>query len=236
MKSPLVFETPLAAAEACGARTLELLGAARSARGQASLAVSGGSTPRVMFEWMAAQSFDWSAVEIFWVDERCVPPEDAQSNYRMTRESLLDRIQIDPARIHRIKGELPPAQAAAIYCEDIRSTLHLASGELPVFDVIQRGMGPDGHTASLFPGGPLIGDRTHIALDVWVEKMKQHRVTLLPGVLEKGRTTLCLATGAEKKQALQAVLGGPEDLNNFPAQIGRAVDIWYVDSAAWPTT
>jgi 6-phosphogluconolactonase len=187
-----------------------------------------------MFEWMAAQAFEWKAIEIFWVDERCVPPDDAQSNYRMTREALLDRIQIEPARIHRIKGELPPEQAAALYREDIWNTFDLSPSELPVFDIIQRGMGPDAHTASLFPGGPLIEDRTHVASDVWVEKMKQHRVTLLPGVLEKGRHTLCLATGLEKQQALRDVLSGPEDLKNFPAQIGRATAIWYVDRAAWP--
>jgi 6-phosphogluconolactonase len=234
MIMPLIFENPRAAAEACGAETLQLLDQARSARGRAFLAISGGSTPRVMFEWMAAQMFDWESIELFWVDERCVPPDDSQSNYRMTREALLDRVKIEPARIHRIKGELPPAEAASLYRQDIESTFHLAPGELPVFDIIQRGMGPDAHTASLFPGERLIDDRTHIAADVWVEKMKQHRVTLLPGVLEKGRHTLCLATGAEKIQALKDVLTGPEDLHHFPCQIARTAALWYVDRAAWP--
>ena len=227
-----MFDDARAACEACGARTLELLDEARTVRGRALFAVSGGSTPRVMFEWMAAQHFDWKAIEIFWVDERCVAPDDAQSNYGMTKKALLDPIHTDSRQIHRIQGELPPVKAAAHYREEISKVFDLALGELPVFDVIQRGMGADAHTASLFPGSPLIEDRHHIASEMWVEKMKQDRVTLLPGVLEKARHTLCLTAGVEKKQALQDVLTGPEDLQKFPAQIGRASAIWYIDRAA----
>src|SRR5579862_8874259 len=107
--STAIFRFPdaRAAAVACGDRTLELLDAARSVRRIATLAISGGSTPRLMFESMATRGFDWSGVELFWVDERMVPPEDSLSNYRMTRESLLDAIQLPAAQLHRIKGELP---------------------------------------------------------------------------------------------------------------------------------
>ncbi|HZL56741.1 MAG TPA: 6-phosphogluconolactonase, partial [Bryobacteraceae bacterium] len=186
------FAGPSQAAEACGASIFELLAAARKERGTATLAVSGGSTPRIMFEWMAKQPFDWKGVDLFWVDERCVPMDDSQSNYRMTRESLLDRVPLVAGQIHRVKTELTPEEAAAHYIHDISDTFHLKPGELPSFDVLQRGMGPDRHTASLFPGEPLIGNKTGIAAVVWVEKFKQHRVTLLPGVLEKARHTLCL--------------------------------------------
>jgi 6-phosphogluconolactonase len=228
----LIFDTAQAAAEACGDRTLEILGEARRVRAIATLAVSGGSTPRMMFQAMAQRAFDWRGVQIFQVDERCVPPDHELSNFRMTREALLAGGSIAVEQFHRIQGELTPAEAAEICADDIRLSFGLHAGELPVFDVIQRGMGPDGHTASLFPGEPLIEDRTGIAAAVWVEKMKQHRVTLLPGVLERARYTLCLATGAEKADALRRVLHGSYDPKQTPAQIKSPETIWYVDRNA----
>jgi 6-phosphogluconolactonase len=216
------------AAEACGAEILTSLETARRTRRRATLAVSGGSTPRIMFEWMARQPFSWQDIELFWVDERCVPIDDAQSNYRMTRESLLDHIQMSPAQIHRVRTELPPAEAAAAYADEIRAVL----GDQPVFDVIQRGMGPDSHTASLFPGEPLIEDRTGIAASVWVNKFGQYRVTLLPGVLERARKTMNLVTGADKREALRDILHGPVDYSARPAMISSPEMIWYLDSAS----
>jgi 6-phosphogluconolactonase len=185
-----------------------------------------------MFQWMAKRPFDWAGVEFFQVDERCVPPGDSQSNFRMTRESLLGPAGIPERQFHRVLGELEPARAAEIYIEEISRTLHLSPGELPVFDVVQRGMGADGHTASLFPGERLIADRTGIAAAVWVEKMKQHRVTLLRGVLEKARYTVCLATGAEKADALVSVLRGPLDPLHVPSQIASPDMTWYLDKSA----
>ena len=224
----LVFDTSEQAATACGSHTLDCLTRAVLERGIAYLAVSGGTTPRIMFEWMARQSFDWSAVHIFWVDERCVAPDDAQSNYRMTRESLLDHVAILPGQIHRIEGELPPAEAAALYVNEIRELM----GGKPVFDVIQRGLGTDAHTASLFPGEPLLNDKEGIAAAVWVQKLGQHRVTLLPGVLELARNTVCLAAGAEKQGALRQVLAEPVDILLRPAQLRSENTNWYFDRAA----
>jgi 6-phosphogluconolactonase len=220
------------AAEACGAAIFGLLEAACRERGSATVAVSGGHTPRIMFEWMAKQSFDWRRVDLFWVDERCVPPDDPQSNYGMTRSALLDSVHPAPGQIHRIHGELIPDEAAVLYADDITRSFKLQPGELPVFDVIQRGMGPDAHTASLFPGETLIHNRTGIAAALWVEKVGQHRVTLLPGVLERARHTLCLVTGADKTEALHKVLRGPSDPLHAPAQIASAEMVWYIDAAA----
>jgi 6-phosphogluconolactonase len=228
----LIFDNPQAAAEACGDRILEILAQARRERGRATLAVSGGSTPRLMFEAMAKRQFDWRGIEIFQVDERCVPPDHTLSNFRMIRESLLSAISIDESQFHRMQGELAPAEAAALYADEIRGSLGLGSGELPVFDVIQRGIGPDAHTASLFPGEPLINDRTGIVASVWVEKMGQHRITLLRGVLERARHTLCLAAGADKAESLQWVLERPFDPLMFPSQIASANTVWYVDKSA----
>lgn len=223
-----VFADATAAAEACGAEILRALATTRAERGVATLAVSGGSTPRIMFEWMARQVFDWSGVELFWVDERCVPVDDAQSNYRMTRLAMLDSLALPVGQVHRVQTELGPEGAAAAYAEEIRSLL----GEAPVFDVIQRGMGPDSHTASLFPGEPLIADRSGIAASVWVEKFGQHRVTLLPGVLERARLTVHLVTGADKCEALQGVLHGPVDYMARPAMISSAKMIWFLDESS----
>lgn len=230
-----IFRYPTAkeAAEACGDRILALCGEARRVRGVAMLAVSGGSTPRLMFQSMARRQFDWNGVQLFWVDERMVPPEDSQSNYRMTRESLLDSIRIPASNVHRIAGESAPADAAAAYVAEIRRVFGLSGDELPVFDVVQRGMGPDMHTASLFPGEPLIENRTDIAGAVWVEKMKQHRVTLLRGVLERARQTLCLVSGEDKAAALRSVLREPPDPMRRPSQIESAAMAWYVDEAAY---
>lgn len=228
------FLTAEAAAEACGDRILELLDAARQARGVATIAVSGGSTPRLMFQSMTRRRFDWRGVELFWVDERMVPPADALSNYRMTHEALLESIRIPAEKVHRIAGELPPAVACANYIAEIRSVFGLAEGELPVFDIVQRGMGPDMHTASLFPGEPLILNRTDIAAAVWVPKMGQHRVTLLPGVLERARQTLCLVSGADKTAGLHSVLREPPNPLQRPSQIASAEMSWYVDELACP--
>jgi 6-phosphogluconolactonase len=222
------FKGPTEAAQACGAAIFELLDAARKERGRATLAVSGGSTPRIMFEWMAKQPFDWTDIDWFQVDERCVPIDDSQSNYRMVRETGV----LEHVRFHRVKTELIPDEAAIEYIEEISRDFRLDPGELPVFDVIQRGMGPDAHTASLFPGEPLIENHTGIAAAVWVEKFKQHRVTLLPGVLEKARHTLCLVTGADKAEGLQKVLHGPRDPIHFPCQISSSDMTWFTDEAA----
>jgi 6-phosphogluconolactonase len=227
----LIFSSATEAAEACGERTLELLKAARQARGRAMLAVSGGNTPRIMFEWMAKQDFDWSGVHLFWVDERCVPPDHKLSNYRMTREALLDRIRIPDEQVHRIQGELPPEEAARLYSEEVRRVL----GERPVFDLIQRGMGSEGHTASLFPGEPLLregADKAKIAAAVWVEKLQQHRVTLVRSVLEAASATFCLATGPDKANALKLVVKSPPNPEQVPAQIQSEGTIWFVDRDA----
>ena len=228
----LIFKSPIDAAEACGQAILDAIVEARADRGLATLAVSGGSTPKIMFEWMALQPFDWRKVHLFWVDERCVPPTDEQSNYRMTKMALLDAIRLPETQVHRIMGELDPVKAAAMYAEEIADVFALRDGELPAFDVLQRGMGGDSHTASLFPGEPAIADVTGIAGALWVPKMKQHRVTLLRGVLERARLTVNLVTGQDKALPLDLVLNGTQDFMVHPAQISSPKMQWYTDPAA----
>jgi 6-phosphogluconolactonase len=232
MLNVLRYPDAVAAAEACGENILDLLAGAMFTHRPVTLAISGGTSPRPMFELFAKSGFAWEHVQIFWVDERCVPPSDSQSNFRMANETWLTPAKVPSANIHRVPTELEPHEAARKYAEDVRGPFDLPF-HLP-FDVIHRGMGPDGHTASLFPGEPLIADHGRIAAAVWVEKMHQWRVTLLPGVLEAARNTVVLATGADKAEALAAVLRGPYDPMKWPAQIGARGGnaTWYLDGPA----
>jgi 6-phosphogluconolactonase len=227
MSERYVLESPAAAAAACGGYVLERLAHAVAARGRAALAISGGSSPRPMFEGWARSGFDWSRVDIFWVDERGVPPDDPQSNYRFARETFLDPAGVPASSIHRIEAELDPQEAAQRYREAVT--------KVDRFDVIHLGVGPDAHTASLFPGEPLIADRAGDVAAVYVPKFSQWRITLLPARILAARYIVVLAAGADKAGALHQVLEGPEDPLTFPAQILRHAEgevAWFLDSAA----
>lgn len=210
-------------ATACAARILELLQAAGSG---ATLAISGGSSPKLMFEIFARTMFRWEHVHLFWVDERVVPPDDSQNNFKLAWDAWLKPAGFPAANIHRVQAELGAHESARLYREEIRRHFKIIDGEMPPFDVIHRGMGPDGHTASLFPGDPLLEDRKGIAAAVWVEKMQQWRVTLLPGVLEAARNTVMLVTGADKAPVLKQVLAGE---GSYPAEIGTGDAEWFVE-------
>ncbi len=216
----LVFSDEDAAAEACAQHILSLLTDAVGAKGRATLALSGGSSPKLLFARMAAAKFDWRGVHIFWVDERCVPPADDASNYKLAREQLIEPAHIPDSRVHRIVGEIAPESAAQRYAGDIRAFFGLRGTELPSFDVIHRGMGPDAHTASLFPGDPLIDDRANIAVATFASQFNQWRVTLLPGVLLAGAHTAVYAPGHDKTEALAHVFGQEYDPKKYPSQLG----------------
>jgi 6-phosphogluconolactonase len=221
------------AADACAAHILGLLSGALTAQAGATIAISGGSSPKLLFAALAKASLDWSKVHFFWVDERCVPPTDSQSNFKLADDALFIPARVPAGSIHRIYGELAPEAAATRYEGDIQAFFSLADGRLPAFDVLHRGMGPDAHTASLFPGEPLIQDRTGVAANVWVEKMHMNRITLLPGVLLAAKNTVLQVSGEEKADALEHVLRGPEDWLQYPCQIAsrdkRAT--WFLDRA-----
>ena len=221
-----------AAAEACAQRVAGLLEAALAAGPEATFAVSGGSTPRLMFQALARLRFDWSRVHLFWVDERCVPPTDPASNYKLAKDWLLSGARIPERNVHRIVGEIAPKEAAHLYTEEIRRYFKLDPGEMPRFDVVQCGMGPDGHTASLFPGEPLLDDRDQIAAAVFAPQFNQWRVTLLPGPLLAAHHVLYLVSGADKANVARAVFEGPFEPKEYPAQlIGRQAE-WFLDEPA----
>ena len=222
-------------AEACARYILELLSAALKSQARATVAISGGKTPASLFSVLAKSDFDWSKVHFFWVDERCVPPTDDRSNFKLANETLLIPAAVLKHNIHRIHGELVPEEAAVRYIDEIRRFFALKDHELPAFDIVHRGIGPDAHTASLFPGEPLISNRTGIAAAVWVEKLSSHRVTLLPGVLLAAGHTVLQVAGEDKAEAVYNVLRGPDDPFQYPCQIaaresGKAA--WFLDKAA----
>jgi 6-phosphogluconolactonase len=230
-----IFQDPQAAARAAAERIAEILRAAVKERGTARFAISGGSSPKLMFAEIAKLKIDWTGMFLYWVDERVVPPDHADSNFRLAMENLIVPAGIPITNLNRIAGERYPEEAAAHYISEIRVDFKLKDGELPVFDLIHRGMGPDSHTASLFPGDPLIEVDDEIAANTFVEKFNSHRVTLLPGVLKAARHTVILAPGADKAEALRAVLEGEDDPKAHPCQIAAKPPFpteWFVDGAA----
>jgi 6-phosphogluconolactonase len=222
------------AADACAKHILGLVETALAARGRASLAISGGSTPKLMFQTMAKMPFAWDRINLFFVDERCVPPADSASNYKLANENLIAPAQIPAANVHRVMGELAPTEAAERYAAEIREFFGLQAGEMPQFDIVHRGMGPDAHTASLFPGDPLIDDRTGITAATFASKFNQWRVTLLPGVLLAARNTVFLVAGEDKVEALRAVFHEAYDPKKYPSQLGNDGNsvAWFLDEAA----
>jgi 6-phosphogluconolactonase len=185
---------------------------------------------------MVASGFRWQRVHLFFVDERCVPPNDPESNYRLANENLIKPAHIPPDQVHRIHGEIQPEAAAQQYVDDIRDFFGLEEGEFPHFDVVQCGMGPDAHTASLFPGEAAIEDREHIAGAVYVKKMPDKwRVTLLPAPLLAAKNTVFLVTGADKAPGVGNVFHREFDPKQYPAQLisrqGKRVT-WFLDQAA----
>lgn len=216
--------------------TVQVAREAIAARGLFSFALSGGTTPGKMYALLATEPYrsqiDWSAVHFFWSDERCVPPDDPQSNYALARATLFSKLDLNPEQIHRMPADRPDRdQAAADYAGEIRRIL---GKNVPVFDLIQLGMGPEGHTASLFPHQPALYEQERLVLPVSVPKPPPDRLTFTPPLLHAARTLLFLVTGAEKAEALHEVLEGPDQPEEYPAQlIARQAQgdvVWILDT------
>ena len=210
--------------------------------GAFSLALSGGSTPRPLYSLLASERFakriEWPQVHVFWGDERSVPPENAQNNYRMAREALLDAVPLLPDHIHRIRGEDDPKQEASRYEEEVKAFFGSSPGDgspRTGFNLVLLGMGENGHTASLFPGLPAVTEQVRWVMAQYVEAVSMWRITLTPVVINAAKNIIFLVSGIEKAQTLADVLEGPLQPEVWPAQIikpkqGRL--IWLVDEAA----
>ncbi len=205
------------------------------------VALSGGSTPRRTYEMLAEAPFrdmvDWKRVHFFWGDERCVPPEHPDSNYRMALEALLSRVPAAPARIHRIEAERADADTAAreYQREIIRVFGGTEDAPTPVFDLILLGLGPDGHTASLFPGTAALREVERRVVANFVPKLAARRMTFTYPLLNRAANLVFVTTGAEKSAILAEVLEGPEDLERLPAQgvkPSAGTLTWIVDAGA----
>jgi 6-phosphogluconolactonase len=226
-------------AEVLAAALADLLvsvgGASIAERGLFRVALSGGNTPRAAYELLGqvprSLALSWSDVYIYFGDERCVPPSDEQSNYRMAKKAFLDAVPLPPANIHRIRGEADPGIAANEYASILRSDL----AQPPRFDLVLLGLGPDGHTASLFPGTPPDIDGNALVRAVYAQSQMSWRVTITPLVINLARVVAFAVEGVEKADILAKVLEGPFDPTTYPAQIvnpkpGRL--IWLLDELA----
>jgi 6-phosphogluconolactonase len=162
----------------------------------------------------------WADLDLYWVDERCVPPDDNDSNFRMTREALLDHVPLHPDQVHRIEGELDPETAAARYESELRNSFRLEGAESPRFDLIALGMGPDGHTASLFPHTEAIHELSRLSVANHVPQQKDSwRVTLTWPVINHASSVFFLIAGTDKASVLNEVLTGPHDPERLPSQL-----------------
>ena len=205
--------------------------------GRFCVALSGGNTPRSVYSLLAgkyAGSLPWAKIHIFFGDERSVPPDHADSNYRMSRESLLSKVPIPDANVHRIRAELPAQEAAELYAKELRAFFGLAGDAWPRFDLILLGIGDEGHTASLFPDSAALSEQSKLVVANWVEKFQTWRITLTFPVLNHAAEVLFLVSGASKAEILRNIFD-PSKTNVYPAQAVRPQNgklLWIVDRAA----
>jgi 6-phosphogluconolactonase len=213
------------------------------ARGRFCLVLAGGSTPRQLYTLLATEEYaphiDWSRVYVFWGDERCVPPDHAESNYRMAHESLLAHVPIPAGHIYRIPGEAPPQQAAEEYEQALRTFFEQqvgdASSSPATFDLVLLGMGSDGHTASLFPGTQAVHEESRWVVACYVDTVQAWRITLTPVMFRHARQVIFLVAGEGKAERLHQVLYGHYTPGELPAQSirpGEGRVVWMVDKAA----
>jgi len=203
-------------------------------RGRFTIALAGGGTPRPIYARLAAADhIDWGKVHVFFSDERCVPPDDAASNYRMAREALLDHVPLPSANVHRMRGGEDPALAALAYEQDLQRLFRTSSA--PAFDLICLGMGDDGHTASLFPGTAALREQERWVVAQYVAVALAWRVTFTPALINAARHVLFLVEGAGKSETLRRVLAGPYQPDVLPSQLIQPISgqvHWLADAAA----
>jgi 6-phosphogluconolactonase len=227
-----------AVAEATADRFVSAADAAIGDHGVFRVALSGGSTPKAVYPRIAgtarSDAVDWSRVEFFWGDDRAVPPDDPESNFGVAYEMLIARLPgVRSDRVHRMQADAPDLDGAALaYEAELRLAFEAAGAAPPAFDLIWLGMGPDGHTASLFPGSTALAERERWVVGTWAPAPRAWRMTLTYPVLNAGRDVIFVATGADKAESLGRILAGGSGL---PAEDVRAASVeWIVDAAAAP--
>jgi 6-phosphogluconolactonase len=229
-----IFADPEELAQGAAAEFVARGAEAVAQRGLFTVALSGGSTPKILYKLLAGESFcdrvPWSQTHFFWSDERHVPPDHPDSNYRMADEAMLAHVPVPETNIHRIHGENPDAAAAARDYE--RTMIEVTHRALPRLDLILLGLGTDGHTASIFPGSEVLLNTTHLVAAPWVEKLKTYRITMTLPLLNNAAAVLFLVSGADKAEIVQEVLEGPKQ---YPAQYVSPTNgelLWLLDKEA----
>lgn len=222
----------------------EFAAAAREAvdaRGVFHVALSGGSTPRGMYELLAGNEkwrgqVAWDRVQFWWGDERTVPAGDAESNYRMAQDALLARVPVEEGQVHRMRGEMPDAdQAAQEYEQELQAAFGATARACPQFDLILLGMGAEGHTASLFPGTRALNETTRWVVGNWVGKLYTWRITFTAPLINCARAVVFLVAGEDKALAIRGVLEGPYEPEQLPAQLVKPEEgrlVWMLDDKA----
>lgn len=205
----------------------EKVTAAAERRGVARVAISGGSTPQAAFKLLAdpaqgfANTIPWDKLQLYWVDERCVPPDNAESNYGVCKKLLLDHVGIPAGNVHRMEGELPPEEAASRYESELRNSMKLEGAESPAFDLLLLGMGDDGHTASLFPHTEGLNELGRLCIANHVPQKDTWRITLTWPVINQAREVVFEIGGAAKTERVAEVFTGPRDVERLPSQLIR---------------
>lgn len=224
-------------AQDASARMARLVRDAIGRRGRATIALSGGNTPRDTYAQLArASGIDWRKVDVYWVDERAVAPTDDRSNYRWARSTLIEGAGIAEERVHRMPADAADRDAAARdYEKAIRAGVELDGDGMPAFDVLVLGIGDDGHTASLFPGETTVDVHDRLVAAVEAKGSREARLTVTAPILEHARNVLVLAVGAAKRPALERVWSAQGDLHETPARVVRGCRgavTWIIDKAA----
>lgn len=234
-----IFESPEAMTGAAATFFAAQAAEAVSARGRFTAALSGGKTPVSLYARLAAAPFadriPWDRVHLLWSDERCVPPDHAESNYRLVRELLIDCVPIPAANVHRMRGEMNPVEAAERYEALLRGRFAAGGGGSPDLDFILLGLGEDGHTASLFPGTAAVRETSRWVVGHWVDERKGWRITLTPPAINAARLVVFIAAGPGKAAVVRDILQGPFQPDRLPAQAVRPADgrlLWLMDRKA----
>jgi 6-phosphogluconolactonase len=222
MRQVYTLSDPESLAKDAASRFVRVAKDAIATRGMFTVALAGGSTPRLTYSLLAGEPYrsqvDWSKIQFFWGDERCVPPDHKDSNYRMAIETLLSHVLVQESQLHRMRGEDPdPSKAAADYERQLR--LVFGEAGIPKFDLILLGIGPDGHTLSLFPGSKALAETNKLVVANWVEKFQTWRITFTAPLANNAAHILFQVEGADKKAALQEILHGEYQPAIYPAQL-----------------
>jgi 6-phosphogluconolactonase len=251
MASVKIVADKTAMSEAAAERTTSLVETAVSQRGVAAVSLTGGDTPDLLYRYLADESrpwrnrIDWAHVHLFWGDERAVPPDHPQSNFGLANRLLIQHVPLADTQIHRMRGELPAADAGRLYDALLRARRDQIAG--PLFDVMLLGIGANAHIASIFPFSPLLERRERseqserserserLATGLYVPEISQWRITMTPPALLDSAAVIVIASGSSKADAIAAALDGASDVTRVPAQLLRTAGDrveWIIDSAA----